>query len=501
MARHPFLLSFVVVLCKTASAATYRDLQRLETDLMQNYSKTIRPAYDQNNATVIYIDFSLITIREYEEKTNKFSVIGFFRMRWWDDQLRWDPKQYDGASSILFPQDTVWKPELLMVNPYNTVKPISFDRMNIRAKHDGEMYWDPGDLIYSTCKADITYYPFDQQTCYLLFSPWNYASTEVDIVNDRKDLDITLYSPNGLWNLLSTNTHVERNIPLFYNKTVYNIIITFERRSMFHLFSVIIPINLIGFLCNLVFLLPAESGERVGFSITVLLAMTVFLTIVSDSLPQTSEPDLPIVSYMLFAELVICLLVTISTIVGLRFHHKPPHQDVPVWVQRLTCSKWWYKRQCRNTNNEIKSVRSDTCHSDNLDVVYCGQSSPRSPDLAVVTCKPRGCQGQCRHSDKDSRGQCRHSDKDSRGQCRHSDKDRRGQCRHSDKDRRVRDLLAPQTYTEDGETVSIIDDDKATVTWKDIAVFSDYFFFVIFLLMSVTAIVGTVVNFRNNNTL
>jgi hypothetical protein len=39
-----------------------------------------------------------------------------------------------------------------------------------------------------------------------------------------------------------------------------------------------------------VFLLPADSGERVGYAITMLLAIAVFLTISSDSLPAMSNP-------------------------------------------------------------------------------------------------------------------------------------------------------------------------------------------------------------------
>ena len=35
--------------------------------------------------------------------------------------------------------------------------------------------------------------------------------------------------------------------------------------------------------------LPAEAGEKMGVSITVLLAYSVYLSIIADSLPSTSE--------------------------------------------------------------------------------------------------------------------------------------------------------------------------------------------------------------------
>ncbi|OWF43045.1 CHRNA7-FAM7A fusion protein [Mizuhopecten yessoensis] len=78
-----------------------------------------------------------------------------------------------------------------------------------------------------------------------------------------------------------------------------------------------------------VFLLPTESGERVSFSITVLLAMAVFMTIVTDSLPSNSEPNVPRLCYLLSIDLGINALVTVCAILGMHLYHKPDHQEVP----------------------------------------------------------------------------------------------------------------------------------------------------------------------------
>ena len=44
----------------------------------------------------------------------------------------------------------------------------------------------------------------------------------------------------------------------------------------------------------LVFLLTTESGERLGYSLTIFLSFTVVLTITSDLMPTTSK-ELPII--------------------------------------------------------------------------------------------------------------------------------------------------------------------------------------------------------------
>ena len=48
------------------------------------------------------------------------------------------------------------------------------------------------------------------------------------------------------------------------------------------------PIILNSVLMNAVFLLPIESGEKMGYSLTVLLSYVVFLTWVTDNLPPVS---------------------------------------------------------------------------------------------------------------------------------------------------------------------------------------------------------------------
>ena len=77
-----------------------------------------------------------------------------------------------------------------------------------------------------------------------------------------------------------------------------------------------------------VFILPPESGERVGYSMTVLLSIVVFLTITSNSLPGTSEPKMPTLFLLLTEYVVISILIVISVIIGLRFNLRD--QEIPV---------------------------------------------------------------------------------------------------------------------------------------------------------------------------
>lgn len=62
-----------------------------------------------------------------------------------------------------------------------------------------------------------------------------------------------------------------------------------QRRTYYYVMSLILPCTLIACTIFLEFILPAESGERVGLGITILLSMAVFQELTSEKLPSSSE--------------------------------------------------------------------------------------------------------------------------------------------------------------------------------------------------------------------
>ena len=68
-----------------------------------------------------------------------------------------------------------------------------------------------------------------------------------------------------------------------------------ERKSQYTIINVLNPIILLSIMDLLVFWLPPESGEKVSLGITVLLSFSVFLLVVDERLPRTSD-TVPILS-------------------------------------------------------------------------------------------------------------------------------------------------------------------------------------------------------------
>ena len=155
---------------------------------------------------------------------------------------------------------------------------------------DGTVRWNFPAIFKSSCEIDVSFFPFDEQRCQLKFGSWSYDGSQLDLINSSTSADITSYIHNGEWKLIGLP--VERNVFYYgccvepYPDITFTIVI--RRMPQFYLFNLMLPCIIISVINAFSFLLPADSGEKVGFSLTVLLALTVFLLLLAEAIPPAS---------------------------------------------------------------------------------------------------------------------------------------------------------------------------------------------------------------------
>lgn len=110
--------------------------------------------------------------------------------------------------------------------------------------------------------------------------------------------------------------------------------VVLRRRPEYFILNLIIPSVVLCLLALFSFAIPSESGERIGFITTVLLAMTVYLLLIADVLPETSK-QLPITALLFVITITETAVILLFTIVTLRCYHGEgePYR----WLQRLYC--------------------------------------------------------------------------------------------------------------------------------------------------------------------
>lgn len=134
----------------------------------------------------------------------------------------------------------------------------------------------------------------------------------------------------------------------------------------------IFPFSILSCLTLFVFWLPPDSGEKITLTITILLALTVFLQLISDYTPKASS-NLPIIGKKIYnvfdscpfflvffvltsvlfffsvsgiyfnVNLILVLISVVLTVVVLNFHYRGPKKSrVPRWCRRWVLGKIGY---------------------------------------------------------------------------------------------------------------------------------------------------------------
>lgn len=319
-----WVVCLVLFVCGGCSASniTQSNLpqsDRLYNDLMKNFNKYVRPT--EVSPVTVNVSFYLVGVKEFDEVNGMFSVTGFFQVTWEDSRLRWDPSAYGGLQILELPERKTWIPNVSLLNPFIRVERIAKGVSPVRYSSSGVAVWLPGDVLSSRCEVDVTKYPFDTQTCRMLFGCWGYPSSSIVVQAPNPKVGIFYFIEHDTWEIVHQRVNTVSDIFLTY----VSVDITMKRHPGFAVINVVVPLIFFGLMNIFVFILPIESGERLSYCVTVLLAIAVFLTIVEQNLPPTSDP-ISILSYYVLVNLGMSCFICFVVIIGLVFHYKDQNQ-------------------------------------------------------------------------------------------------------------------------------------------------------------------------------
>ena len=326
---------FVLTICflQNSFASTIQNVKRLYSDLMKDYNQNVYPANDQSQDINILISMGALQLVDLDEISGRFAMAGVLYISWRDESLTWDPNQYNNTLAIEFPKENVWIPPLLLLNPFDQVIDLKEGHDLVTYNSNGSSLWTTIDLFSTSCQIDVTVYPYDTQTCKISFASDNYHSPKMNFISKNEYMRTDLYHEHGIWSLLNTSARVH-TIQARHSKMI-EFKMTLKRKSLFLTFNIIFPVLVIMVLNLQVFILPVESGERVSYVTTTLLALTVFLTIISDDLPTISDP-MPSLCLFIITNLIISVVVCIATIIQLNLYYRDESTaQIPIWIKRL----------------------------------------------------------------------------------------------------------------------------------------------------------------------
>ncbi|NXC13440.1 ACHA6 protein, partial [Corythaeola cristata] len=288
---------------------------------------------------------------------------------WNDYKLRWDPREYDGIEFVRVPTDKIWKPDIVLYN--NAVGDFQVEgKTKALLRYDGMITWTPPAIFKSSCPMDITFFPFDHQNCSLKFGSWTYDKAKIDLLIIGSKVDMNDFWENSEWEIVDASGYkhdIKYNCcEEIYTDITYSFYI--RRLPMFYTVNLIIPCLFISFLTVLVFYLPSDCGEKVTLCISVLLSLTVFLLVITETIPSTSLVIPLVGEYLLFTMIFVTLSIVITVFV-LNIHYRTPTtHTMPKWVKtvflrllpKVLLMQRPLEQQTKNTSRKNKKGSANT---------------------------------------------------------------------------------------------------------------------------------------------
>ncbi|XP_046600826.1 neuronal acetylcholine receptor subunit alpha-7 isoform X1 [Neodiprion lecontei] len=311
--------------------------KRLLNHLLANYNTLERPVANESEPLEVKFGLTLQQIIDVDEKNQILTTNAWLNLEWTDYNLQWNESEYGGVRDLRITPNKLWKPDVLMYN--SAVE--GFDgtyHTNVVVKHNGSCLYVPPGIFKSTCKIDITWFPFDDQHCDMKFGSWTYDGNQLDLVlNSEEGGDLSDFITNGEWYLIGMpgkkNTIVYQCCPEPYFDVTFTIQI--RRRTLYYFFNLIVPCVLISSMALLGFTLPPDSGEKLTLGVTILLSLTVFLNLVAESMPTTSDA-VPLIGTYFNCIMFMVASSVVLTVVVLNYHHRTADiHEMPQWIKTI----------------------------------------------------------------------------------------------------------------------------------------------------------------------
>uniref|UniRef100_A0A158PA63 Neurotransmitter-gated ion-channel ligand-binding domain-containing protein n=1 Tax=Angiostrongylus cantonensis TaxID=6313 RepID=A0A158PA63_ANGCA len=356
---------FCLCICFLDSISGSEDEFRLIQDLRNNYDPIERPV--RSHSEPIRVNLRILLQQLVDVKNQVITLVLWTQYTWNDYKMHWDPKEYGNITNIQLPNNFLWKPDILLFNSADEHFDASFP-VNFVVSSNGDVLLAPPGIVRVSCELSMTWFPFDEQICFIKYGSWTYTGSKLDLhiddrgLNEKHKMDLLYYVPNGEFELVATPA--DRVASVFNNEPYVELYfrLHLKRKTLYYGLNWIVPSILISISNVLGFTMPPECGEKITLQITNLLSVTVFLGMVSDITPPTSE-SIPIIAVFFSLSMLILGLSIIATLVIINVHFRSPRtHQMGEWTQ-LVFLEWlpWFLLMSRPGKKFIR--RSLHCSS------------------------------------------------------------------------------------------------------------------------------------------
>ena len=307
----------------------FADVARLRQQLfvVQGLDSEVPPDQIGRAPTQVSLQYRIFKIVQLDAPIGLLRLSVWQRMAWKDPRLAWNESEWGGVTEIRVkrgisregdrPDDRMWNPH---IHIYNAASKLD-DALDVGATwvySDGSVYQARPGMLELNCRfTGLANFPRDDLSCPFDIGGWDYADNVMNLTFMGTGIELeTLQEAGTSYQEYSLDRFTIERMTYIYpccpNESYSNLLfrVTFQRTSMYYFWAIEFPSMLLTIVSFAVFWLdPTNCGERLGYGVTVLLAVEVTKVVTSGLLPVCGE-TLWVQILLILNELVciLCLL-------------------------------------------------------------------------------------------------------------------------------------------------------------------------------------------------
>ncbi|XP_067659409.1 neuronal acetylcholine receptor subunit alpha-5-like [Haliotis asinina] len=315
------------------------------TDMVLDYLKRNNPLQFpvfEGGALNVSVNFNVLHLDDLDETKQALTSTAWFYFVWNLKGLEWNETKYQNISRVVVPEELLWLPDLKLYNSIDTFGHLSEDSFPTTVWSNGTVEWYAAKKHVTSCKLDVSYFPFDRQRCYFRLTQWVSFSSEVNFTFYDPPITFRAFEENGEWEITDTSVHKEYTYEGKYQSLIFELILV--RRRPFYVLSMMVPMSVLSALNLMVFHVPPGSGEKMTLCVSVLLSYSVYLTYINTLLPPVSD-SVALFSIYLICMFVLKTLTVVASVFVLHLHSASPTSKLRQRLTRYSSTTLTFRNQ------------------------------------------------------------------------------------------------------------------------------------------------------------
>ncbi|XP_013870174.1 uncharacterized protein LOC106521943 [Austrofundulus limnaeus] len=280
-----------------------------------------RPVSHHKKPVKVHLKMEIYAVLDVSEIEQTVYLHIWTQTGWNNHHIKWNESEFCNLSRVNVPAQSLWKPDIIIAEQIERSKNSPSPYVTILSH--GAVSWLNEEVVVANCKMRVYRFPFDIQSCDITFKSQSYDDDQLMIadVKDRNKNE-SEWTERSVLNESSVQTQhewifkkmtVRKGTTEHSRKQTLVFTITMQRWSALYIANFLMPLLFFLSLDLASFLISDTGGEKLGFKITVLLAVTVMQLLLNEILPGSSD-KIPLIAIFCVGIFTLMLLSVLETI-------------------------------------------------------------------------------------------------------------------------------------------------------------------------------------------